>query len=104
MEMEVEKVTTVVIGKSRQLYITRAMITESGQTPECLGSMGVQKFHDESCRKRFVRIYLHTEAVPTPAASLLEKDGVPETPADADAEGDAAAEPSGTAEKRGAQG
>ena len=33
METEVEKVTTVDVGKSRRLYITRAMITESGVTP-----------------------------------------------------------------------
>ena len=100
MDTEVGKVTTVDIGKSRRLYITRAMITESGQTLGCLGCMGVQKFHDESCRKRFERIYLHTAAVPTLAASVLEKDCVAETPADADVEGEAAAEPRGTAEKR----
>ena len=99
METEVEKVTTVDIGKPWRLCITRAMITESGQTPGCLGCMGVQKFHDERCRKRFKRIYLHTAAVPTPAAHSPEKGDNSETPADTDAK-EARAEESGTKKKR----
>ena len=104
MEREVEKVTTVDIGKSRWLYITRAMIAESGQTPGYLGCMGVQKFHDESCRKRFERIYLHTAVVPTSATSVLSKDDAPEVleaPAGADDDGEASAETSGSGERTG---
>ena len=88
--------TTVDIGKARRLYITRAMVAESGETPGCLGCTGIQKFHDENCRNRFERIYLHTTAVPTPAAPIPES----ESPTDADAaEGEAAtAEPSSAAE------
>ena len=100
METDVKKVTTVDIGKSRRLYITRAMIGESGQTPGCFGCMAVQKFHDEICRKRVERIYLHTAVVPTLAASVPEKYDVPEVPAGADAEGEAAARPSGSGEER----
>ena len=71
METEVEKVTTVDIGKARRLYITRAMVVESGETPGCLGCTGIHKFHDENCRKRFERIYLHTAAMPTTAAPIF---------------------------------
>ena len=98
METEVEKVTTVDIGKARRLHITRAMVAESGETPGCLGCTGIQKFHDENCRKRFERVYLHTAAVPTPAVPIPES----ESPTGADAaEGESAtAEPSSAAEKK----
>ena len=85
MEAEVEKVSTVDIGKSRRLHITRAMITESGQTPGCFGCMGVQEAHDENCRKRFERIYLHTAAVPTFATSVREGTSAPEAPVETSA-------------------
>ena len=96
-ETAVEKLTTVDIGKARRLHITRAMVAESGETLGCLGCTGTQKFHDENCRKTFERIYLHTTAVPTPAAPIPES----ESPTGADAaEGAAAtAEPSSAAEK-----
>ena len=98
METEVEKVTTVDIGKARRLYTTRAMVVESGETPGCLGCTGIQKFHDENCRKRFERIYLHTAAMPTTTAPIPES----ETPTGADAADEEAvtAEPSSAAEKR----
>ena len=73
METQVEKVTTVDIGKSRRLYITRVTIAESGQSPGCFGCTGVQKFHDENCQKRFERIYLHTAAVLTSASSTCAR-------------------------------
>ena len=72
MKTEVEKVTTVDIGKAKRWYITRAVVVESGETPGCLGCTGIQKFHDENCRKRFERIYLHTAGVPTPAMPIPE--------------------------------
>ena len=74
--------------------------------------MGEQKFHDESCWKRFERIYLHTAAVPTSAAPVLARDEVPEpseavagtdaseAPAGAVAEEEAAARPSSSGVKR----
>ena len=98
METEVEKVTTVDIGKARRLYITRAMVVESGETLGCLGRTGTQKFHDENCRKWFERIYLHTAAMPTTAAPIPES----ETPTGAGAaeEEAATAEPSSAAKKR----
>ena len=68
-----------------------------------LWCMGVQKAHDKSCRKRFERIYLHTAAGPTAAASVPAEDEVPdasEAPAGADAEEVAAAGPSGSGVKR----
>ena len=97
--------TTVDIGRSRRLYITRAMIAESGQSPGCFGCMGVQEFHDESGRKRFERICLHTAAVPAED----EAPEAPEAPAGADAseapagavaEEEAAAGPSGSGVKK----
>ena len=54
------------------------MIAESGPSPGCSGCMGVQKFHDESCRKRFERIYLHAAAAPTSETPVLARDEVPE--------------------------
>ena len=100
METEVEKVSTVDIGKSRRLHITRAMITESGQTPGCFVCMGVQKAHDENCRKRFERIYLHTAAVPTFATSVREGTSAPEAPVETSAEGDTIAESINTEEEK----
>ena len=105
METEVEKVTTVDNGKVKRWYITRAMVAESSQTPGCLGCTGIQKFHDENCRKRFERISFHTAAAPTPAAPIPEKDGGSESPAGAvTAEEEATAEPSGVAKKKGVLG
>ena len=98
METEVEKVTTVDIGKARRLYITKAMVVESGETLGCLGCTGIQKFHDENSRMRFEIIYLHTAAMPTTAAPIPES----ETPTCADAADEEAvtAMPSSAAEKR----
>ena len=98
METEVEKVTTVDIGKARRLYITKAMVVESGETLGCLGCTGIQKFHDENSRMSLEIIYLHTAAMPTTAAPIPES----ETPTCADAADEEAvtAVPSSAAEKR----